>query len=219
MIFARVFNCSRESGNARNKRELRLFLFGQTWSAPPHPPPDFKSHRVHCRTYNADTRKYTHIAHRHTEPQTPNHNTTCPSHPCFVTATQNSGRTLISATIVSLSEQQFVDSVSHRSDELEPLGHETLPHFSPTPPFLFRTESEDSAVLMSQLCLFFFFFEFRRICHSTRLLILFPARLSALFFTLSNKGPPCLQRKVHKFNRFFLHRVITPAPKSVGPGF
>ena len=77
--------------------------------------------------------------------------------------------------LVSLNEQQFVDSVSQRADELKPPGHESLPHFSPNPPFLSRTESEDSKVLMSQLC----FFYHRRICHRTRLLIPFPARLCA----------------------------------------
>ena len=72
VISAKVLNCSHEAGNARSKRELRLVLFGQTWSAmiTPHPPPDPKSHRVHfvC-THNADTR--TQITH--TQPQTPTH--------------------------------------------------------------------------------------------------------------------------------------------------
>ena len=71
--------------------------------------------------------------------------------------------TLSIDNIVSLNEQQFVDSVPQRADELGPKSHESLPHFFPELPFLFRTESEDSAVMMSQLHLFF---EFRRICHS-----------------------------------------------------
>ena len=53
--------------------------------------------------------------------------------------------TLSIDNLVSVKEQQFVDSVSHRADELKPLGHESLPLFTEHP-FLFRTESEDSAV-------------------------------------------------------------------------
>ena len=41
--------------------------------------------------------------------------------------------TLSIDNLVSLIEQQFVDSVSQRAEELKPLGHERLPHFSPNP--------------------------------------------------------------------------------------
>ena len=33
--------------------------------------------------------------------------------------------------LVPLNEQQFVDSVSQRADELKTQGHESLSHFSP----------------------------------------------------------------------------------------
>ena len=89
--------------------------------------------------------------------------------------------TLSVDNLVSLNEQQFVDSVSQRADELKPLGYESLPHFSPKS-LLSRPESEDPKVLTSQLYLFFF--EFRRIRHRTRMLIPFPARLCALSLTV-----------------------------------
>ena len=121
--------------------------------------------------------------------------------------------TLSVDNLVSLNEQQLVDSVSQRADELKPLGYESLPHFSPKS-LLSRPESEDPKVLTSQLYLFFF--EFRRIRHRTRMLIPFPARLCALSLLKCNKFPPCLQRKVPKFNRLFLHGIMTPALQSVG---
>ena len=65
--------------------------------------------------------------------------------------------------LVSLHEQQFVDSVSQRADELKPPGRESATIF-PELPFLFRTELEHSTVLMSQLYLYFF--EFMREEHA-----------------------------------------------------
>ena len=35
--------------------------------------------------------------------------------------------------LVSLKEKQLMESASQRAGELKPLGHESLPHFSPNP--------------------------------------------------------------------------------------
>ena len=47
---------------------------------------------------------------------------------------------------MSLNEQQFVDAVPQTADELKRLGH----IFPRTPFLIFRTESEDSTVLIFQ---------------------------------------------------------------------
>ena len=39
--------------------------------------------------------------------------------------------TVSTDNLVSLKEQQFVDLVSQKADELKPPGHKSLPHFSP----------------------------------------------------------------------------------------
>ena len=41
--------------------------------------------------------------------------------------------TLSIDNLVSLKEKQLMESASQWADELKPLGHESLPHFSPTP--------------------------------------------------------------------------------------
>ena len=81
--------------------------------------------------------------------------------------------------------------------------------------------SEQNPWMLQRRCLsIILFFEFRRVCHSVRLLIPFSRLTVHCFFIFiqCNRGPPCWQRKVYKFNRFFLHWVMTPALKSVGPG-
>ena len=57
-----------------------------------------------------------------------------------------------------------------RADELKPIGHESLPFFSPEPPILVLNRIRGFRSEMSQQYLFlvFVFFEFRRIYHSTR---------------------------------------------------
>ena len=49
----------------------------------------------------------------------------------------------------------------------------------------------------------YLFFEIRRICHSTRLLVRFPARLCALSFIECVKSLLCSLSKVHMFDKFF----------------
>ena len=70
-----------------------------------------------------------------------------------------------------------MESASQRADENKPLGHESLPRFSPNP----RSWSELNPRIPQHRCLSITCFEFRRICDSTRLLVLFPARLCALY--------------------------------------
>ena len=106
--------------------------------------------------------------------------------------------TLYIDNLVLLNEQHFVDSVSQRADKLKPPGHESLPHTSPNPSILVQNRIRGFRSLMSH------FLEFTRICYSTRLFITFLARLCALSCTQCNKGLPCLQCKVHKFNSCWL---------------
>ena len=97
---------------------------------------------------------------------------------------------------------------SQRADERKPLGHQSLPHYSPkTSLSFFSKESEDSAVLSAQIFSSFllllrrvreytFIFEFRRICHSTCLLNHFSTRLCALSLTVSQEPfLPCGARR------------------------
>ena len=56
------------------------------------------------------------------------------------------------------------------------------------------------------------------ICHSISLLVPVPHD-SAHCLLQCPRSLPCLQSKAHTFNMFFLHRVMTPALVSVGPGF
>ena len=73
--------------------------------------------------------------------------------------------------------------------------------FFPALPFLFITESEASAALSTH-----YFFCFRipmNLSQHTPVDSISRLTLCAVFFSRCTRGPPCLQRKVYQFNRFF----------------